>query len=191
MSSARQKWDQRYIELKPAARRKPGAFVGRCLSRLPASGRALDVAAGAGRHSLALARLGWRVDAVDISWQGLRLARQRLLAAQPAARVNFVVANIERDWLPHTQYDLVLVTFFLHRPLFPLIKERLRPGGWLIYETYTVAQLQKPHNHRPTRPHFLLQPGELKRAFSDFEILFYDEDDHQGRATAQLLAQKP
>jgi hypothetical protein len=100
------------------------------------------------------------------------------------------VADVERPWLPHRQYQVILVSFFLHRPLFALIRERLQPGGWLVYETFTTAQLRQ-FSSQPMRPDFLLEPGELPAAFADFEILFYDEGEHARGVTAQLLAQKP
>jgi 2-polyprenyl-3-methyl-5-hydroxy-6-metoxy-1,4-benzoquinol methylase len=184
---ARQCWDDRYAAFAPQERQEPTPFVAACLSNLPRHGWALDVAAGAGRHSLALARHGLLVDAVDISCQGLRLAQQRALEAGLAIR--FIVADLERPWLPRRSYDVILVSFFLYRPLFPLIKARLQPGGWLVYETLTTGQ--KFHsNHQPTRPDFLLQPRELQAAFADFEILFYAEANQDQRATAQLLARK-
>ncbi len=190
--SVRQKWDQRYAALPPAARREPTPFVTDCLPRLPTAGRALDIAAGNGRHSIALARHGLRVDAVDISCRGVQLARQFAVESGfAAAQVRFIVADVERLWLPAGQYEVVLVSYFLHRPLFELIKARLRPGGWLLYETFTLAELAKPYHQRPAKPEFYLKPQELRQAFADFEVHFYDEGDHRGKFTAQLLAQKP
>lgn len=191
-SSARHKWDQRYAGFEPQDRRRPISFVMSCLSQLPVKGLALDIAAGAGRHSLALARHGLRVDAIDISWQGLQLTRQRALEAQLSLeQIRCIVADIEQTWPLRGQYDVILVSFFLHRPLFPIVKDCLLPGGWLIYETYTIEQLGRPGRPRLARPDFFLKPGELESAFSDFEILFYDEGMHKNRATAQLLARKP
>ena len=188
----RQRWDERYASLPPQARTEPTPFVAFCLPHLPDQGRALDIAAGAGRHTTALAQHGLRVDAVDISGRGLRLARERAVAAglTPGRQINLILADIERPWLPQADYDVILVSFFLHRPLFPLIRERLRPGGWLIYESFTIDQAAVPTDH-PIRPHFLLKRNELRSTFSDLEILFYDEGGHNNKATAQLLAKKP
>lgn len=189
---SRQRWDQRYAGLPPGARSDPTPFMAGCLVHFPTQGRALDVAAGAGRHTIVLARRGLNVDAVDISWQGLHLARQRAISAgiEPVEQVRLIAADLERPWLPYAQYDLILVSFFLSRPLFPLIKDRLRAGGWLAYETFTIEQNVAPNN-RPIRRELLLKPGELKAAFSEFEIMLYDEGEHNGKATAQLLARKP
>lgn len=192
--SARAKWDRRYAGLAQEKRLEPTPFVAACLPALGPAGPALDVAAGAGRHSLALARQGWTVDAVDISRQGLQRARQRLRAAGLSHRVRFIVADLERPWLPHGHYQLILVSFFLYRPLFPLLRERLVPGGWLVYETFTVDQflrVQQDTGHPPGRREFYLEQNELRQSFSNFDLVFYDEGEHNGKFTAQLLARKP
>jgi tellurite methyltransferase len=188
----RQRWDHRYASLPPQARQEPTPFVAACLPKLPNQGWALDVAAGAGRHTIALAQHGLQVDAVDISGQGLRLARGRAVAAglMPGRQVHYIMADLERPWLPRRDYDVILVSFFLHRPLFPLIEARLRPGGWLVYETFTVEQI-RVNPRRSFRPDVLLQPDELRQAFASFEILSYAEGLHNEKATAQLLARKP
>ena len=191
--SARDKWDRRYADLAQEKRLDPTPFVAACLPGLAPTGRALDVAAGAGRHSLALARQGWPVDAVDISLQGLKRARQRLKAAGLSHQVRFIVADLERPWLPLGRYQLILVSFFLYRPLFPLLRERLEPGGWLVYETFTVDHYLRVQemSQPPTRREFYLEQNELRQTFSNFDILFYDEGEHNRKLTAQLLARKP
>lgn len=191
LSSALSTWDERYAAFGTEERREPSPFVATCLPHLPRQGYALDIAAGAGRHSLALAQHGLYVDAVDISRQGLRLVKQRAVEVglKPGTDLCLIVADLERPWLPRRDYDVILGSFFLYRPLFPLIKAQLRPGGWLIYETLTVNQAFAP-DRQPARPYFLLQPQELKDAFADFEFLYYAESTHNQRATAQLLARK-
>ncbi len=188
----RQRWDQRYSTFPPRKRSEPIPFVAACLPKLPEQGRALDIAAGAGRHTIALARRGLSVDAVDISWSGLRLAQQRAIEANliPGRQIHFIVADVERPWLPYGCYEVILVALFLYRPLFPLIKDRLAPGGWLVYETF-IADPETALAGHSMRREFLLERNELKDAFSDFEILFYDESHYNSKATAQLLARKP
>jgi SAM-dependent methyltransferase len=189
--STRTKWDRRYMSLHPVARREPIPFMQYCVPLLPTDGYALDIAAGAGRHSILMAQHGLKVDAVDISREGLRLAHSRSVEAGVAGHVLNIVADVERGWIPHRQYDVILVSFFLCRPLFSLIKTRLRPGGWVVYETFTVEQLAKPYHRSSACRDFYLQPGELRSAFSDFVIHFYEEGNHKDKMTAQLLAQKP
>jgi SAM-dependent methyltransferase len=189
--STRTKWDRRYLALHPAARREVTPFMRFSVPQLPTDGYALDLAAGAGRHSILMAQHGLKVDAVDISLAGLQLAHYRFVEAGVAENIIKIVANVERGWIPHRRYDVILVSFFLSRPLFSLIKERLRPGGWVVYETFTVEQFSQSYHRGSSRRDFYLEPGELRSAFSDFEIHFYDEGNHEDRLTAQMLAQKP
>ena len=134
--SVRTKWDGRYADRTLNDVKEPTPFLISCLPELPTSGLALDVAAGAGRHAVVLAQRGLQVDAVDISWQGLQLARRRAeqIGGYPGS-IQFMVTDLELPWLPEREYDVILVSFFLYRPLFPLIKDRLKPGGQLLYET--------------------------------------------------------
>lgn len=193
---AQDKWDRRYAGSAADDLTEPTPFVASCLPELPTRGRALDIAAGAGRHSLALARRGLVVDGLDISWQGLRLARQRAdRAGLSFDALQFAVVDVELPWLPDRLYEVVVVSFFLYRPLFPLIKERLKPGGRLLYET-RVKVRQRDTGTDPNK-RFWLKPRELLDAFSDFDIVRYDEgyrrhpNRSEGGVTAQLLALKP
>ena len=186
--SDRQRWDQRYAVLEPDQLAEPIPFLIACLPSLPTSGYALDVAAGAGRNSMALAVHGLAVDAVDVSWQGLR--RAMALARRRGVNINAVVLDLARGWLPPRYYDVVVNTFFLLRDLILPIKAALKPGGWLIFETLTIAQIEITP-HRTTDHNYLLRPGELRQLFDDFVILTYWEGVEGSRATARLLARRP
>ncbi len=184
----RQRWDQRYAAMGPEERTEPTSFLAACLPSLPASGRALDVAAGTGRNSVALAAKGLTVDAVDVSWQGLRRAMS--LARQRDASINPMVLDLQRGWLPPRHYDVVVNSYFLLRDLLPSIRAALKPGGWLVFEALTVLQMEITPQHNTDR-RYLLKPGELRRLFVDFTILSYWEGVEGSRATARLLARKP
>jgi hypothetical protein len=84
----------------------------------------------------------------------------------------------------------VLGFCYLHRPLFPLFKEAVIPGGLVVYETFTTGQRQFG---RPNNPDFLLQPGELAALFDDWEIIFQFEGvaKDPDRCIAQVVARKP
>ena len=87
-------------------------------------------------------------------------------------------------------FDAVLVFNYLHRPLFPAIREAIRPGGLIVYETFTTDQRQFG---RPSNPEFLLQHGELRQAFEGWECIeeFEGEASKPARAIARLIARKP
>ena len=118
---------------------------------IAANATVLDVAAGGGRHSRFLAERGHKVTALDRDTS--RLA--------PHPGVEIVHADLEdgSPWpLPGRTFAAVVVTNYLHRPLFPALLDALAPGGVLLYETFMAG------NERfgePSRPAFLLEDGEL------------------------------
>jgi tellurite methyltransferase len=155
-------------------------------------GVALDVAGGVGRHSIWLAQRGWRVKLLDISEVGIDLARENAkkmlaVAGKPPLFTAEVTDLNLAGALGQEQYDLVVVFFFLQRELFPALLETIKPGGTLIYKTYTTEQKNFPGG--PSHPMFLLEPNELLRAFSSLRILHYHET-LQEKGVAELVARK-
>jgi SAM-dependent methyltransferase len=132
---------------------EPSAWVLRWVRLIPRGGRVLDVACGAGRHSRLLARLGFRVDAVD---------RDSTLLA-PLTGISGITtkcADLESGPWPYAGevFDGVIVVHYLHRPLFPHLLSAVAPGGVLIYETFAAGN---ERYGRPANPDYLLRPGEL------------------------------
>lgn len=175
----------------------PAPFLVQQFHRLP-KGRALDVAAGSGRHSLFLAAQGYQVDAIDRD--ATALARLSTTAhTRHLTGVTTKVIDLEQPApfepdLGSETYDVILVFFYLHRSLFPYLIEALKPGGMLVYETFTIDNYFR-HKH-PKRWEFCLAHNELLRLTSILDVLYYDEGGHMvDRAepvyTAQLLAHKP
>jgi len=101
----------------------------------------------------------------------------------------------DRPEFPVNAYDVIVVCFYLHRPLFPWLVEALRPEGVLLYETFTIDNYVR-YRH-PRRWEFCLARNELLRLTSSLRVLSYDEGEHDGGpgmgsvCTAQLVAQKP
>lgn len=126
-------------------------FVG-LIPNLAHGARVLDLACGKGRHVRWLAARGARVTAVDRDADAL--ATLHGLAAE------VVQADLEDGpWpLPGRTFDAVVVTNYLWRPLWPKILDSVAPGGILLYETFAHGNASVG---RPSRPDFLLQPGEL------------------------------
>jgi tellurite methyltransferase len=157
--------------------------------RLP--GPILDLAGGDCHNGLFLAARNLPVVCADISPGALEAAGRH--AADSKHAVDFWKVDLERPGanpLPEDYYGGMLVFRYLHRPLVPCIRKALRPGGLLLYETYTVDQTRfgKPHN-----PDFLLIPGELKAWFADWDLIHYFEGilTEPERAVAQLVCRKP
>ena len=108
---------------------------------------------------------------IDISPIGLHIARRE--ATQRNVKVELMAVNLH-DWpLPHERFDLVCVFRFLDRVLCHHLPTLLRPGGVLMYETFTVAQ--RNYLGGPRSDALLLQPNELPRLFSTLEQFEYNE----------------
>jgi tellurite methyltransferase len=151
-------------------------------------GLALDVAGGAGRHTIWLAQRGWRLLLLDISEIGIQHAKENADRTNTVASISTEICDLNTmQDLGREQYDLVVVFFFLQREVFPALVRALKPGGMLIYKTYTREQ--KNFVGGPSHPMFLLEPNELLRAFSSLRVLHYQETI-QGKGVAELVAQK-
>lgn len=139
----------------------PAAWIVRHAPRIAAGGRILDVACGNGRHLRYFADRGHPTTAVDIN-----TAPARRLAAAERFDGDIVTADLEAgDWpLPGRRFDAIVVVNYLHRPLFPHLRESLAEGGVLLYDTFAAGN---ERFGRPRNPDYLLQPGELLREFGD------------------------
>jgi SAM-dependent methyltransferase len=193
MKNEREMWDKKYAEGSHDSLR-PDPFLREAFSSFvqplfPCGGRALDVAGGVGRHALYLASRGWRVTLTDISEIGLAKAASAARRMRLANRIRSVAADMKefdtRRW--REVFDLVVVFFYLNRPLFPALMRWLSPGGLLIYKTYTVEQ--RRFSGGPTHPLHLLRRNELLDAFRGLRILHYRETVEQ-RGVAELVARR-
>ncbi len=118
---------------------------------VPAGAPVLDLAAGNGRHTHFFAGRGHPVTAVDRDVSGL----------VAADTIEVIAADLEdgSPWpLAGRTFGAVVVTNYLHRPLFPCLLDAIAPGGVLLYETFMAGN---ERFGRPSRPEFLLRDGEL------------------------------
>jgi SAM-dependent methyltransferase len=164
----RDNWERKYASKDVSHLPDPDAWLIDCIGELK-PGRALDLACGLGQNAIALAELGWKVDAVDVSPRGLEIARR--CAADRDSTVNWVCADLD-EWDPTAQeYDLVIVFRFLDWNRIPPIIERgLKPGGGLCYETFAVSQMNRADNHLKNAA-FTVQVGDWEKYFSQFQAV--------------------
>jgi len=152
--------------LEPAS-----AWVQRWSHLVAPGGQVLDLACGHGRHVRWFAEQGHVVVALDRN-------PDALASLQGTDHVQTVLADIENEPWPLTnkgvpqQFDAVVVTHYLWRPLFPVILQSLAPAGVLIYETFAEGNASVG---KPSRPDFLLQTGELLRICSDLRIVAFED----------------
>jgi SAM-dependent methyltransferase len=155
---------------------------------LPTAGDALDVACGRGRHALWIASRGLRVRAVDRDADAIAELQDEARRRGVALVADVLDLEAGTTSFGRDAYDLIVVVHYLHRPLFPALRDALRPGGVLVYETFTEAQARRG---RPTNPAFLLAPGELERLVAPLEILESREGEFDGRDVASVIARRP
>lgn len=180
----RDKWNARYREKeRPAA---PSSFVVGLDALLPRRGRALDVAGGAGRHALWLARRGLEVTLADVSEVALEEAARAARAEGLA--LTTVQVDLEEAPLPEGPWDVILCTYFLQRALFASFPRALAPGGWLALAHATRRNLER---HARPGPAFLLEEGELATLVHGLDVIQLTEAwSEEGRHEARLVARK-
>ncbi len=183
----RAKWDARYGQADAAAP-QAAQVLREHVHLLPAAGDALDVACGLGGNAMLLAQRGLRVSAWDLS----PVAIERL-AQSGVAGVHAEVRDLIADPPAAQSYDVVVVSYFLDRGLFPRLIDALRPGGLLFYQTFIR---DKVDDKGPGNPDFLLASNELLQLAGDLQILVYREEGSVGdtaqgfRNEAMLVGRK-
>lgn len=165
----------------------PSAWVRRWSHLVPPQGRVLDIACGHGRHMQWFAARGQAVTGVDRSAEAI---------AAVASLGEAILADIENGPWPLLeagqvrQFDAVVVTNYLWRPLFPVMAQSVAPGGVLIYETFSAGNETVG---KPSRPDFLLHSGELLQAFAGLRVIAFEEGflDQPARFVQRLAAVRP
>lgn len=190
MPSVREKWDSIY-----AARTvEEGGHAGvldQAQHLLPSAGQALDLACGTGAASIFLARRGLAVQAWDISEIAVRKLRD--FAAKSGLAIEARTVDITAAAIPEDAFDVVFVSRFLERGICQALARALRPGGLLVYQTFSIESLPGPNRMNPG---YSLVRGELLDLFHDLRPLLYREDALVGdlnrgvRNEAMLVAER-
>ena len=161
----------------------PSPWLCRWTHLIREGGTVLDVACGSGRHVRWLAARGLKVTALD----------RNAAALEPLRDIAEVcVADIEgAAWpLPGRRFDAVLITHYLWRPLWPVLREALNCGGVLIHETFADGNQTVG---RPSRPDFLLRHGELLQATQGLRVVAFEDGflDGPPRYVQRIVAVVP
>lgn len=160
-------WNARY-RAREEIDADPAPLLVHAAASLP-PGRALDLACGAGRNALWLARAGWEVVAIDGAEDAIRIVHEH------DAAIDARVMDLETgEALPFEDesFDLVAILFYLYRPLFAEARRLLRRGGVIV----SAAKMKGTYR---------IAPGELARTFADFEVLHSSEGE-----IAEIVARK-
>ncbi len=118
----------------------------------------LDLACGTGRHAIWLAGQGYQVDAIDRD-------AQAVAGMQGIPNIKVIIADLETgDWpVTGQQYDGIIVSRYLYRPLLSSLARMLNPDGVIIYETFMLGN---ECYGRPSNPDYLLLPDELRMVYT-------------------------
>jgi len=159
------------------------------LKELP-KGRGLDIAAGFGRNSFYLEKMGFEMDVVDVS--DLAIEWIQTEAQKRALKLHAYQLDLANQPFPQLDYSLIICFNFLFRDLFTPIKTALNPGGLVIYETVYVDDIEVLGS--TMNPEYVLAKNELLTVFHDFRILGYRERvltvNGRRKALASIVAQK-
>jgi SAM-dependent methyltransferase len=185
MKDVPRNWDQHYADPAHVDSTADPLLI-QAAELFPPS-RALDLASGPGRHALYLARLGWRVTAVDSSAVAIALLR----AQAAGLPIHAQRADLERGEfaIAPAAYHLICDFHYLQHSLFPQIREGVHPGGVFAGAIHLFDTAPAP---RPRNPDFLLHPGELRGLFDGWKVIFYSEGAEPGRSrrTARIIARR-
>ncbi|WP_043740694.1 class I SAM-dependent methyltransferase [Thioalkalivibrio nitratireducens] len=195
-------WDQRYGTDEYVYGTEPNEFLREAVGNLPRQGRALCLAEGEGRNAVFLAEQGFEVHAVDASPVGL--AKAKRLAVQRGVRIDTEVADLDVYRIEPESWHLI-VSIFCHLPapvrrtLHRQVVQGLRPGGRLILEAYTPAQLALGTGG-PSDASLMMTLDELRTELAGLEFEHareYEREVHEGRlhtghgAVVQVVAVRP
>lgn len=184
----RDKWNHRYAT-DSQRKSNPVELLVDWLPKLP-RGRALDIACGAGRNALLLAQAGYRVDAIDISSEGLDLARQK--AESQGLEINWIEQDLDQPCEFDRDYDLIVVMWYVNLPLIARLCDSLAAGGYLVCEEHLITEQEVIG---PTTGSFRVAAGALRDAVSSLDIQIYEESvepiaEGGQLASARVVAKK-
>jgi tellurite methyltransferase len=179
--NSRTKWNrkhkERLVEQKEPA---PNPRL-QNLSAYLTGGTALDLACGLGGNSMFLARMNYQVQAIDISDVAIHFIQEQ--AAQNNLNIHPQVADLtdlSESEFPNSPYHLVVITFYLDRSLFPILKNLIKADGYLFIETFYQTPQKEDQG---VSNQYKLQPKELLSQFGDWNVLFFEENEQEGRQT--------
>lgn len=172
---------------------------------LDSKAQVLDLACGEGRNGLHLVENDINVVFADINGESLKQVEQAVnrLQLNKQKLAQYWQVDFEQDHfdqgndkpLKAETFAAIMVFRYLHRPLMTQIKAAVKPGGIIIYETFTKQQAKLG---RPKNPNFLLKPNELLEIFADWQILhsfegevLVSQQSDVKQAIAQIVAIKP
>ncbi|HJV46928.1 MAG TPA: methyltransferase domain-containing protein [Bacillota bacterium] len=176
MSEAdKKKWNQKYKERTNDITLPSPTPILKELTPMLHGKYALDIACGLGGNSVYLTQLGFFVTAWDVSDVAIHYLQDLSIKHELAIKTE--VKDLDVFLEVNDSFDLVVDTFYLNRPLFPQIKKLVKPGGLFLMHTFSLTDSQA-NTHISDQ--YKLQPCELKNIFSEWEILYFNQNEKDG-----------
>ncbi|MEP5764105.1 MAG: class I SAM-dependent methyltransferase [Halieaceae bacterium] len=162
------------------AKEPASGWVQRFQTLVPEGGQVLDLACGGGRQGRLFLSRGHPLVLLDRDVS-------KVADLRTSVNVEIIEADLEagQPWpLPGRSFAAVVVSNYLHRPLFPHILASVAAGGLLIYETFAVGNEKFG---RPSNPDFLLKPEELLDLTRPLmQVIAYEELEIQAPRPAKV-----
>lgn len=172
-------------------RQIPARVLSEFAHLLPESGTALDLACGRGANALFLATTGLNVHGWDISGEAITSLNTK--AGQLKLKIETRICDVTTEYLPPDIFDVIVVSYFLERKLFPVIINALKKNGLLFYQTFIRERIDESG---PRNNEYRLGENELLHLCRDLHIVFYREEGKTGntqqgfRNEAMLIGQR-
>jgi tellurite methyltransferase len=176
------KWNRKYLERITIKEEEPK--VNARLKSLSASlkgGMALDLACGLGGNSLFLAQLNYEVQALDVSDVAVDYVHERAVQQQiPVKPMVCDLTDITNIHIEKNSFDLVVITYYLDRSIFPIVKSLVKDEGYFFMETF--YQSPKLENEGVSNQ-YKLESQELLSVFANWKVVYFEENEEEGRQT--------
>jgi tellurite methyltransferase len=176
MKECLNKWDKKYFEA-PLETQQPVQVLKEYAHLLPVTGRALDYACGLGVNAIFLARRGLDVCGWDLS--SIAIDRLQEYADSQNLPVRTAVVDLEQQPVSdfNDRFDVVVVSYYLYRPVFPALIQMLNTGGLLFYQTFIRDAV---NSSGPSDPSYRLRDNELLELCKTLRVLVYREEGSIG-----------
>jgi tellurite methyltransferase len=164
-------WDEVYTE-KQVFNATPAEVLIKNKHLLSTGGKALDYACGLAGNGCYLEKMGYDVSAWDLSDVAVTMVNQH--AESQSIKLHAQKMDLENELQKkENQFDIIVVSYFLHRETLRNLYDLLKKDALLFYETFSG---QRVNQQGPSREAFRLKQGELLNVFSDMQLVYYRED---------------
>ncbi|MDI6737485.1 MAG: methyltransferase domain-containing protein [Nanoarchaeota archaeon] len=159
--------------IKPSYKwgKKPSQIVTKAVKYMP-PGNILDIGSGDGRNALFLAKLGFKVAALEKDLASIQMLKLNLKQAK--LKVKIIPEDIEKFKFnePYSTIIAISVLHFLPKAnmlkVINKIQNYTSKGGINIISAFTESNPSKNFPH-------LFKAGELKKLYSGWRIIIYKE----------------